>query len=201
MILSYKNTFKSLLATAFLACAFSSQASAAVEVGGVKFEDSVKVAGKDLKLNGAGIRTKLFFKVYAAGLYLTERKTNTADILKSDGPRRVAITFLRDVSTDDFGQSFMTGINKNTDEAERTRLATQIARLGELLGNFDSMKKGDVMNIDWIPGTGTQISMNGKKVGDLPSEIGAYNATLRIWLGEKPADAGLKKAMLNAPNT
>ncbi|PWF55582.1 chalcone isomerase family protein [Massilia glaciei] len=200
MILSYKGAFKTLLATAFLACAIGQSASAA-EVNGIKFDETVKVAGKDLKLNGAGMRTKFILKVYAAGLYLTEKKTNTADILKTEGPRRVAITFARDVSTDSFGESFMTGINKNTNEAERARLATQFAKIGEVFGMLDGMKKGDVMNIDWIPGSGTLLTMNGKKVGDVPSEIAAYNAMLRIWLGENPADASLKRAMLNAPNT
>ena len=72
---------KGMMAGALLAAAISLPAQAAVDVNGYKFEDTAKVAGKDLKLNGAGMRTKLVFKVYAAGLYLTEKKTATADIM------------------------------------------------------------------------------------------------------------------------
>lgn len=47
--------FKGLLAGMLLACAFV-QGAVAAEVSGVKFDESVKVAGKDLVLNGAGMR-------------------------------------------------------------------------------------------------------------------------------------------------
>ena len=43
---------------------FASVASATVEVAGVKLEETVHVANQDLKLNGAGIRYKVIFKVY-----------------------------------------------------------------------------------------------------------------------------------------
>jgi len=40
------------------------------EVAGVKMPDTVTVEGKTLKLNGMGLRKKVMFKVYVAGLYL-----------------------------------------------------------------------------------------------------------------------------------
>src|SRR5438270_145690 len=91
----------------------------AVEVNGIKFDDTAKVAGKELVLNGAGLRTKVIFKVYAAGLYLTEKKTTVADVLRQEGPRRMTLVMMRDVSSDDFGDAFMKGINENTDANEK----------------------------------------------------------------------------------
>lgn len=172
--------------------------SIAAEVNGVKFDDTVKVAGKDLVLNGAGIRTKVIFKVYAAGLYLGEKKSNVADILKQEGPRRMTIVMMRDVSSNDFGEAFMKGINDNIDTTEKAKYASQIAKFGELFGGIPGVKKGDVLHLDLIPGAGTQAELNGKKVGETIPDPGFYNAVLRIWLGDKPVDNSLKPALLGA---
>jgi hypothetical protein len=102
-----------LVAGAAFALAISLPAAASVDVSGYKFEDTTQVAGKELKLNGAGMRTKFVIKVYAAGLYVPEKKNNTADILKEEGPRRVTIQMARDVSSEDFGKAFMEGLNDN----------------------------------------------------------------------------------------
>jgi hypothetical protein len=154
-----RSTFTTIIAGALLAVAASLPAQASVDVNGYKFEDTAKVAGKDLKLNGAGMRTKLVFKVYAAGLYLTEKKTSVAEVLKQEGPR-------------------------------------QIGKMGELFASVDAIKKGDVLHLDWIPGTGTQAELNGKKLGEPIPDINFYNAILRIWLGDKPVDKSLKPALL-----
>lgn len=187
---------KTLAAGAALALAFSLPAAAAIDVNGVKFEDTTKVAGKDLKLNGAGMRTKLVIKVYAAGLYLPEKSKNVADILKMEGPRRVTLVMARDVSSEDLGKAFMDGINENLDKTEKAKFVTQINKFGEMFASVDQIKKGDVLHMDWVPGTGTVCELNGKRIGDTAIDLGFYNAVLRIWLGEKPADRSLKPALL-----
>jgi hypothetical protein len=189
--------FKGLLAGFFLACAFIQGATAA-EVNGVKFDETTKVAGKDLVLNGAGMRTKFIIKVYAAGLYLPEKKNTVPDILKLEGPRRVTLVMARDISSDDFGQAFMTGLNNNIDNAEKAKYVSQISKFGEMFGAIAGLKKGDVLHLDWIPGSGTQAELNGKKIGELIPDLGFYNAVLRIWIGDKPADSSLKPALLGA---
>jgi hypothetical protein len=191
-----RTIIKSLLAAAFLASSFSLPAFASVEVAGVKFDDTINVAGKDLKLNGAGLRTKVFFRVYAAGLYLTEKKNTVPDVLAVQGPRRVAITMLREVSSEDFGKAFMDGLKANTDNSERTRILPQTMKFGEVFAQIQALKKGDQMLLDWTPGEGTQCYLNGKKIGELMPDLAFYNAVLRIWLGDKPVDSSLKPALL-----
>jgi hypothetical protein len=88
---------------ATLALALSFGAVQAVEVAGVKLDDTVKVAGKDLKLNGAGVRTRIVIKVYVLGLYLPEKKDSTAGVLDSTGPRRISLTLMREVTGDELG--------------------------------------------------------------------------------------------------
>ena len=172
------------------------QGSVAAEVHGIKLDDTTKVAGKDLVLNGAGVRTKVIFKVYAAALYLGEKKSTVADILKQEGPRRVTIVMMRDVSSNDFGEAFMKGIADNTDAMEKNKYAGQIAKFGELFGAIPGVKKGDVLHLDLLPGVGTQTELNGKKIGETIADPGFYNAVLRIWLGDHPVDSSLKPALL-----
>jgi hypothetical protein len=184
------------------ACALLLAASlpvfAATDVAGVKFDDTATVNGQALKLNGAGLRTKLIFKVYALGLYLPEKKTAVADVLASQGARRVQIVSLRDLTSQEFGDAFMKGLNANTDAAERTRLLPQTKTFGEMFAGIPGLKKGDVLLVDWIPGTGTVCTLNGKKIGETVQDIAFYNAILRIWIGDKPADSDLKPKLLGS---
>lgn len=195
-MISRRTGLKAAAASLFLSLALHQTAFAAVDIDGYKFDDSAKVAGKDLKLNGAGMRTKLVFKVYAAGLYLPEKKNNVPDILKQDGPRRITLQMARDVSSEDFGKAFTDGLNDNVDKADKAKIASQISKLGAIFASVDGLKKGDVLHIDWIPGTGTVCELNGKKLGDTIPDLAFYNALLRIWLGDKPVDRSLKPALL-----
>jgi hypothetical protein len=194
-MIATKFSFKALLAGAFLACAFGQGASAA-EVAGIKFPDTVKIAGKDLQLNGLGVRTKFVFKVYAAGLYLQEKAPTVDDVIKAEGPRRVQLVMMRDTSSDEFGNAFMTGLNSNVDAKDKSKIVTQISKFGEMFALLEGLKKGDVLDLDWIPGTGTQCYLNGKKIGEITPDITFYNSILRIWLGEKPVDSALKPKLL-----
>jgi hypothetical protein len=166
------------------------------EVAGIKFDDTIKVANQDLKLNGAGIRHKLIFKVYAAGLYLQEGKNTVPDVLAAPGVKRVSITMLREVSSEEFGRGFMQGLQQNTDKSDKAKLVNQLQKLGELFASIPELKKGDVLTTDWLPGTGTVLHLNGKRLLDPLPDVAFYNALLKIWLGDKPVDNKLKLAML-----
>ncbi|MDR7330925.1 hypothetical protein ABIC83_000526 [Roseateles asaccharophilus] len=168
----------------------------AIEVGGLKFDDGAKVAGKDLKLNGAGMRTRFGFKVYALVLYLPEKKDTPAGVLESSGPRRFSLGLLREVTGDELGQAFIAGITANTDKAERSKFVNQLAQFGEAFVNIPQGKKGDIITVDWVPDTGTVMTYNGKPLGDPMKDIAFYNAVLKIWLGEKPVDSTLKPQLL-----
>ena len=176
-----------------LACALPVQA---VEDGGVNIDDTLPLGGKELKLNGAGLRVKFIINVYAMGLYVTDKKTTPAEIQALDGPKRVALTMLREVNSDELGTLFITAINANTDADEKARYATQTAKFGEKFASLGKVKKGDLVTLDWLPGTGTVCSVNGKPLGDALPDAGFYSAILRIWLGDNPADSSLKPLLL-----
>lgn len=193
-------TGKRLIASCVLLVASAIVQAATVEVAGIKYEESIKLANTELRLNGAGIRHKVFFKVYAAALYIKEKKTNMADIIALPGPKRVVLNMLRDVSSEDFGRGFMDGVRNNTDKQERTKFIGQFQRFGDMFATVSELKKGDVLFVDWIPGAGTTLTLNGKLLMEPDPDMAFYNALLRIWLGEKPADSSLRKAMLAESN-
>ncbi len=189
--------FKSIIAMAVMAGAFS-QAAMAAEISGVKLPDTVKVAGKELQLNGYGMRTKFIVKVYATALYLQDKKSTVEEVMAAEGPRRVQLVMMRDITSDDFGNAFMSGINNNLDSKDKTKIVTQISKFGEMFALLDALKKGDVLDLDWVPGQGTTCYLNGKRIGDVTPDVAFYNAILKIWLGNKPADASLKTKLLAA---
>jgi len=183
-------------AFAFVATIFAAAPVTATEVAGIKFDDTAKVNGQDLKLNGAGIRYKFIIKVYAAGLYLADKKTAVPDILAVPGAKRVTLVMLRDVDSDTFGQAFMDGIRKNSDIQERSKIINQMLTFGHLFASIPELKKGDVLTTDWIPGQGTICQLNGKKISEFIPDVVFYNALLKIWLGQSPADSKLKTALM-----
>lgn len=182
----------------FLMTTMASMSSAATEVAGVRVDDEATVAAQKLVLNGAGIRTRLLFKVYVAALYLPQKKDNTKDILALPGAKRVSVTMLREVSSDELGQALITGIRKNSTPEETRRFGLQLVAMGDLFGRIPKLKKGESFSVDWVPGSGTVVLVDGKPAADPIPDEAFYAAILKIWLGDEPADSGLKPALLGS---
>ncbi len=185
-----------LLSAAALVAALASPSAHAAELLGVKLDDTAKVGGKELVLSGYGIRMKAVFKVYVLGVYLTKKETTQAGVLASQGPKRFVLNFQRELSGDEFGGAFLAGINKNLDKDEKSKLVNPLLKLGETFERIGGLKKGDLVVVDWVPGTGTTMTLNGKPVMEPITEPLFNNAVLRIWYGDKPADGALKNALL-----
>lgn len=164
----------------------------AAEVAGVKIEETVSVDGSTLTLNGAGIRKKLFVKVYVGALYLPKKATMVEAVLADPGPKRVLMHFLyKSVEREKLTEGWTEGF-KNNSAAEMEKLR---ARLDDFNKLFTDVKARDVILLDYVPGTGTRVTIKGAVKGTIPGAD--FNAALlKVWLGGSPADAGLKQAML-----
>jgi hypothetical protein len=171
-------------------------AAAAVDIGGVKMEDAADVRGTRLVLNGAGVRYKAVFKVYAAGLYLSKKAITLEEVLATPGAKRMAITMLRDIDSNELGKLFTRGVEDNTPKSEMSKLVPGLIKMGQLFADQKKLTAGDVFTIDWIPGTGTVISIKGVAQGEPYKEPEFFNALMRIWLGPQPADWKLRDALL-----
>lgn len=166
------------------------------EVAGVHFDDRALLAGSELVLNGAGLRTRFMLKIYAAGLYLPRRADNLEAIAASVGPKRIQIVTLRDLSAEQFADALIDGLKRNHDETEMARLQARADDLRNAVLSLKSAPAGSLIRLEWLPGKGTRLSIGNASGGpDIPGED-FYQALLRIWLGDKPADQDLKKALL-----
>lgn len=87
--------------------------AAPMEVSGVKLDDPIEVNGTKLQLNGAGIRYKAVFKVYVAGLYLPKKAATPEEVYGMPGTKRISITLLRDIDSNELGKSFTTAFTDN----------------------------------------------------------------------------------------
>jgi hypothetical protein len=167
-----------------------------VTVSGVKYDESMDLRGAKLALNGAGIRYKGPFKVYTAGLYMTKKAGTTDEVLAVPGAKRMSITMLRDIDSGELGKLFTRGVEDNMDKAAFSKLIPGLVRMSTIFSDIKKLNAGDNFTIDWIPGTGTVISVRGQAQGEPFKEPEFYNALLRIWLGPAPADWRLKEHLL-----
>ena len=190
------------IAAAILASAWALPLAAAAQtiVSGVRYEEAAQLAGTKLHLNGAGTRYKGPFRVYAAGLYLPRRAATTDAILADGGAKRVAVTMLREIDATELGKLFVRGVEDNMDKAAMSRLIPGLMRMSQIFTDHKKLQPGDQFTIDWVPGTGTVISVRGVPQGTPFKEPEFINALLRIWIGPVPADWKLKDSLLGKPD-
>jgi hypothetical protein len=170
--------------------------ASAAEVGGIAVDERTSLGASALVLNGAGLRKRAFFKVYVAGLYLTEKRTSPQDVLALGGPKRLRITLLRNLSTRQLVDALRDGIRQNSSPEEQQAVNGRVDGLIAALMAVPQGRKGDVLTVDWLPGAGTLVALNGEvKSHAIPGED-VYRALLKVWLGDNPTSAGLKKALL-----
>ena len=182
---------RKFLIVCFALC-FAASAFAA-EVGGVKLADKATVGGQELALNGAGIRTRAVFKVYVGSLYVPAKAADLAAVL-AKGPRRIQMNLLRDLSADQLVDALNDGMKDNNTAAEMAAVKAQQDQLTSIMKAFGEVKEGNVVTLDFVDGA-TVVGFNGAARGTIPGA--AFNTALtKIWLGDKPVQADLKKAML-----
>jgi hypothetical protein len=180
---------------AALALALAAFAASGAEVAGVKLEDKAQVESKDLVLNGAGLRKRVVFNVYVIGLYLPEKKSDPAAVLQLAGPKRAAIHMLRDVGAEQFTDALVDGLRENHSAADYKALEPRVKELAGIFAEIKEAKKGMAITLDWT-GSATQLTANGKPAGKPIAGEDFYRALLRIWLGDKPVQNDLKRALL-----
>lgn len=176
--------------------AVSCQLANAVEVAGVKFDEQTRVGNAELVVNGAGLRKKAFFKVYAMALYLPRKQGDAEAVLATRGAKRIAISLLRDLTAKQFVDAFEEGMANNHSEAEMAALKDRLKQLSETMLAIGEARSGTTIVIDWLPDSGTRLTVNGQVTGKDIAGEDFYQALLKIWLGNKPAQDDLKQALL-----
>ena len=170
--------------------------AATLEINGVKLEDTVDVHGSRLQLNGAGTRYKGPFKVYVAGLYLGKKAGTPEEVVNQLAPKRLSITMVRDIDAAELGKLLTRGMEDNMGKGDMSKLIPGLMRMSQIFSEQKKMLAGDNFLIEWIPGTGSVITVKGKVQGEPFKETEFFKALMSIWLGPAPADWKLKDALL-----
>ena len=168
----------------------------AVEVSGVKFDDKTRIGSSELIANGAGLRKKAFFKVYAMALYLPEKQAEAEGALAAKGAKRISISLLRDLSAQQFVDALQESVANNHSEAEMSTLKDRLKQFSDAMLSIGEAKTGTTVLIDWLPEGGTRLTVNGQVKGKDIAGDDFFKALLNIWIGKQPVQDNLKAALL-----
>jgi len=186
-----KTLFQSLLYLSLLAMPLLSQAG--TKIVGIELADTYQLGGKSLALNGAGVRSKFFFKIYVGALYTGKTSNNAAELIAAPGPKSMQMTMLyKEVEAKKITSGWTEGFKANVAESEFKQLENRLQTFNAF---FPALRAGDSVHMDYSPETGTQLSINGKALGTIQGED-FFGALLKVWLGDHPADDGLKEGLL-----
>jgi Chalcone isomerase-like len=155
------------------------------------FSPEAAVHGQALPLRGVGRLVWMrMVTVYDAALYLPADVPGK-DVLK-DVPKRLELRYHISIKGEKFGESAEPFLEKNVPKDVLAWLKPRIEQLNRL---YRDVKEGDRYALDYAPGTGTTLSLNGSPLGVIggPDFAAAYFA---IWLGAKPISDTMRDALM-----
>lgn len=178
-----------------------SAAAGAAEIEGLKLPERVALGAKGPKLvlNGAGVRTQAVFSLYVAALYLPAKMDDSEKILRHNRASRLSLHMLRKLTADQITSSINTALRETLTPEERMPLESHLQEFSAMLERLPELKKGTQIVIDYVPKLGTVIQVDGEEIGRIPG-ADFNHALLRVWIGERPRDMRLKKAILGIPS-
>ena len=160
------------------------------------FDDTVVVADRTLRLNGLGLRGVAWIKAFVAGLYVAAPSRDPGQLMAMQGPKRLRLKIMLEAPSKELSKAFAKGVRRNESEAVQAQLSERMALFVGLLDGLGTLREGDALDVDFVPGQGAQLLHNGKAVGSPVAGEDFYRALLKIFIGERPVDTRLKEGML-----
>lgn len=166
---------------------------AQVQVGDATLPNTMSIVGADLVLNGAGMREKIVFDLYAGGLYLQSKTTDAKKIISADETMAMKLHIVS-------GLVSSKKMTSAVDDGFQASMNGDVSSLADKIETFkgffsDEIVKGNIFDITYIKGRGSVVYKNGKEIGVIEG-MDFKKALFGIWLGTNPADDDLKEAML-----
>lgn len=166
---------------------------AQTEVGGVNLPNTETFQGETLKLNGAGVREKLWIDLYAGGLYLSNKSSSASEIMSANEPMSIKLHIVSKLIT---SEKMMDAVNEGFENSTNGNTKPLSAKIKKFQDFFmDEIVKDDVFDIVYLPSQGVVVFKNDKELGVIEG-MDFKKALFGIWLSNKPADDDLKEAML-----
>lgn len=166
---------------------------------GETFPGQAKVGAKVLQLNGVGVRAVAFIKGYIAGLYVPRTSDSAEALLAQREGWRVELRMRLSVPPEEFIKAIDKGVERHLLPAQQQSVAGNLSALHAQLQAVGKVKDGDLVWLDEVPGTGLQISLNRKPIGQAIGDDLLARAVLSVFIGAHPTDQRLKKGLLGQP--
>lgn len=163
-------------------------------LAGIELPPVMETPQTALLLNGAGIRTKFFLDLYVGGLYLKQKQSQPQKIIEADETMAIKLHIISSLIT---SEKMENATREGFAKATKSNIVPIQQQIEEFIAVFkEEIKQYDIYDLVYSPGKGVEVSKNGKlytTIKGLPFK----QALFGIWLGEEPAQASLKKAMLS----
>ncbi len=182
-----------------VAAAQSPQPTGQVQYQGQAFDKSLQLSGAQLRLNGLGVRQVAWFKGYLVALYLPQEARTAAQVLAAAGPKRLQLRILHEVPAVEFSKAVRKGIGRNVTPEQAAALQVRLERLVQTIDALGKVRKDDVVNLDFAPGQGLMLSVNGTTRGEPIAGEDFYAALLRSVVGDVPYDNKMRDGLLGKP--
>lgn len=168
----------------------------AIETVEVRFEPVSRVSGAALQLNGSGVRSSHSIRAYAIGLYLGATADSLDSAMAAPGAKRIEIVSLLTLPAALFSKPLVRGFKKNLPKGEFEDMQPRINAFTEQVLAIEEVKLGSRLAMEWIPGKGTRILVDGRQSGAAIQGEDFFRGLLAIWIGPRPTQDDLKVQLL-----
>lgn len=159
--------------------------------------------GTTLVLNGTGARRGTGTYLYTASLYLEHKTASPTEVLQNYGAKQFRMVMLHDASAKQMADLLTEGLVANSSEDDLVTMVSEIFDIGVLLSEQGKLSAGDSFELDSHPAAGTTLTIRSSAHSTPITQTFAnprmFKVMMGIWLGEHPADLGLKNALLGQP--
>jgi len=168
----------------------------AATLEGQRFDDSARLASRELPLNGLGVRGIFIFKAFVAGLYLQEKTVDGPRALRQGGPKRLQMRMLMEIGADDIKKALVDGMRKNVSDAEWQAMQDRVGHFSRTIESIGVARVGDTITLDYLPEQGLLLAVNDVSRGSAIAGADFFHALLEIFVGDDPVDTRLKNGLL-----
>lgn len=187
-----KKALSTGIASLFLTAVLATPVSART-VEGVDLPETFTAPQAELKLNGAGTRSKWFMDLYVGSLYEPQASSDAASIINADEPQAITLHIISGMITSD---KMISATMEGFEKSSGGDLSAIKGEVEQFLAVFsEEIREGDVFDLVYAPGEGVRVLKNGE-LRDTVGNLAFKKALFGIWLSDKPAQQDLKEKML-----
>ncbi len=148
----------------------------------------------ELQLNGYSVYSKLKTDYFFASLYLEEASDKSIDVFDNKKSRRIEMRIMEKYSPRKFKDLWLNGITINNNNASVEESFDSIQLLTN--GIQGDLEHGDRIDISYSPQSGTSLTVNGIKVGEVMN-YAVFNLLLKAWIGDVPLSTFIKNDLIS----